>query len=127
MMHRKDIAIKVGRYDENVTVLIDWNMGRKLSFTQDFKYIPKVTGEYYMPINKSDRISNLEREDSEKYKHNIRKIKADLPPEPWTKVDSVGILFPVMEWDEKTKNILTKLTDKICYPVNYYIINNKIH
>ena len=126
MMHRKDIAIKAGGYDENVTVLIDWNMGRKLSFSQDFKYIPKVTGEYYMPINKSDRISNLEREDNEKYKHNIRKIKADLPPEPWTKVESIGIIFPVMEWNEKTRDTITNLIDKLCYPVRYYLINNKV-
>jgi tetratricopeptide (TPR) repeat protein len=31
-----------------------------------------------------------------------------------------------MEYDEKTKNVLTRLMDKICYPVNYIIINNKI-
>jgi len=123
-MHRKDLAIRAGGYDENVTVLIDWNITRKLSFYTDFKYVPILTGEYYIPIWKSDRISNLEREDDEKFKHNLRKIKADLPPEPWPKVDRIGVIFPVYDWTDSVREMITNLVDKICYPAKFILVNN---
>ena len=70
LMHHRELALRAGGYDESISVLIDWNITRKLSFYTDFKYVPVLTGEYYMPIWKSDRISNLEREDNNKFKHN---------------------------------------------------------
>ncbi len=124
LMHRKELALRAGGYDENITVLIDWNLTRKLSFYTDFKYIPVVTGEYYAPLGKSDRISNLEREDNERYKHNLRKIKADLPPEPWPKVEKIAVVFPVDKWTDSTINIITELIDNISYPVKFIIVNN---
>jgi glycosyltransferase involved in cell wall biosynthesis len=125
LMHRKDLAIRAGGYDETVTVLIDWNITRKLCFYTDFKYIQTLTGEYYMTIGKSDRISNMEREDDEKYRHNLRKIKADLPPEPWPKVDSIAVVYPVKEWKESTEAFITRLIDKINYPVRFILVNNE--
>lgn len=124
LMHRKDKALMVGGYDENITVLIDWNITRKLTFYIDFKYIPVLTGEYYIPINKSDRISVLERGDNERYKHNLRKIKADLPPEPWPKVDRIAVIFPINEWSDSVTKIITDLTDNLCHPVRFIIVNN---
>ena len=124
LMHRKDLALKAGGYDANVTVLIDWNITRKLSFYTDFKYVPDVTGEYYIPITNSDRISNLERKDPERFKHNLRKIKANLPPEPWAKVERVGIVMPVSEWDVKTRERLADFIDHIDYPIRWALVNN---
>ena len=126
LMHRKDLALRVGGYDETVTVLIDWNITRKLSFYTDFKYIPRVTGEYYMPINRSDRISVLERQDNEKFRHNLRKIKADLPPEPWPKVDKIAVIFPVYEWKDSFREMLTELIDHISYPARFILVNNDL-
>ena len=124
LMHRRDLAIKAGGYDENVTVLIDWNITRKLCFYTDFKYVPVVTGEYYMPVGKSDRISNLEREDPERFKHNLRKIKANLPPEPWPKVHRIGIVIPVDRWTDETVAYITEFIDHIDHPARYAIVNN---
>ena len=124
LMHRKDLALRVGGYDENVTVLIDWNITRKLTFFTDFKYVPAVTGEYYMPINKSDRISFLERQDPEKYKHNLRKIKANLPPEPWPKVHRIGVVIPIRNWTDESVGIVRDLLDNIDYPARFGIVNN---
>jgi len=124
LLHRKDLALRARGYDEDVRVLIDWNITRKLCFYTDFRYIPAVTGEYYMPIANSDRISVLGRQDNEKYKHNLRKIKADLPPEPWPKVDRIGVIFPVSIWDDFVVETLTGLVDHLCYPVRYIIVNN---
>ena len=124
LMHRKKLALKAGGYDEHVTVLIDWNMTRKLAFYTDFIYVPQLTGEYYLPVGKSDRISNVEREDSERYLHNLRKIKADLPPGPWPYVKKVGVIMPVYVWNEGTVGFITALIDKISYPVRYFLVNN---
>jgi len=126
LMHRKDLALKAGGYDENISVLIDWNITRKLSFFTDFKYIPVPTGEYYMPVGKSDRISYLERQSKKKYLHNLRKIKADLPPEPWLKVDKIAVVFPVYEWSEGVVKMITGLIDILNYPVTFCIVNNDI-
>lgn len=124
LMHHRDLALRAGGYDENVRVLVDWNITRKLCFYTDFKYIPVLTGEYYMPIGKSDRISNLEREDQEKFKQNLRKIVADLPPEPWPKVDRMAMIFPMKTWDEATVSYLTDLIDNLCYPARIVLVNN---
>jgi len=124
LMHRKGLAFKAGGYDEKIAVLIDWNITRKFCFFTEFKHIPILTGEYYMPVGKSDRISNLEREDDEKYKHNMRKIRADLPPEPWPKVDRIAVIFPVNKWADLVVEVITDLIDKLYYPVRYVIVNN---
>lgn len=124
LMHHRDLALQAGGYDERVRVLVDWNITRKLCFYTDFKYVPVLTGEYYMPIGKSDRISNLEREDQENFKQNLRKIIADLPPEPWPKVDRMAMIFPVRKWDEATIALLTELIDNLCYPARIILVNN---
>ena len=126
LMHTKELADRVGGYDETVKVLIDWNMTRKLSFFTEFIHVPLLTGEYYMPFNITDRISCNERVDKEKYKHNLRRTRADLPPEPWEKVKRVGVVFPINEWGEKTKEFVTMLADHISYPVRYVIINRDL-
>ena len=126
LLHRRDLALKVGGYDESIPVLVDWDMTRKLAFYTDFKYIPVLTGEYYMPINNPDRISTRERKDTKRYKQNLRKIKADFPPEPWPKVDRISTIFPVNEWKEDIIEIVTALFDNTFYPFKLIIINNDL-
>jgi len=126
VMHRKEIARRVGGYDENISVLIDWNLNRKMAFYTDFKHVPIPTGEYYMPIFKSDRISVVERKDKTKYKHNLRKIKGDLPPEPWAKAERLAVIFPVLHWDEALPEFLGRVIDHLSYPVRYVLVNNDL-
>ncbi len=122
-MHRRELAQQAGGYDEDVTVLIDWNMTRKLSFITDFKHVPAVTGEYYMPMRNSDRISVRERKDQDRFKFNILKIKGYLPPKPWPMVDSVVVIFPVDRWSEEIVEKIQTLLKKIHYPVQFAIVN----
>jgi len=124
LLHRRDLALKAGGYNEDVKVLIDWDITRKMCFFTDFIYVPEVTGEYYMPINKSDRISVRERQDPEGYQHNLRKIKADLPPAgDWPHVHKVAVLLPVETWDEELIRFLATLADKTYYPHELILIN----
>ncbi len=124
LMHRKDAALRVGGYNEKVTSLIDWNITRKLVFLYDFVHVQIPTGEYYMPLFKSDRISIVQRKDKRKFKQNSRIIKADFPPEPWTRVDRVDVIFPVEQWDDELKNKLCDLIDEICHPIRIILVNN---
>ncbi len=124
LVHRRSLGLAAGGYDENITVLDDWNINRKLAFLTDFKYVPELTGEYFIPVGKSDRNSSLEREDPQKFHHNMRKIKADLPPLPWPKARRFAVIIPVRRWtDDVVKNINT-LYDVIYYPCVFVIVNN---
>ncbi|MDY6853076.1 MAG: hypothetical protein SV487_13510, partial [Thermodesulfobacteriota bacterium] len=126
VMHRRDLALHVDGYDEKISVLIDWNLTRKMVFYSDFIFVPVPTGEYYMPIIKSDRISVVQRKDKKKYKQNIRRIKADHPPLPWPKVDRITVILPVGEWDEALSGFLAQVIDHLSYPVEYLLVNNDL-
>ncbi|MFO8006691.1 MAG: tetratricopeptide repeat protein, partial [Candidatus Brocadiia bacterium] len=116
LMHRRELLERAGGYREDVRVLIDWNLTRKLAFYTDFRHVEAVTGEYFVPIKDSDRISDVEREDEESYLANLRRIRADLPPEPWPEVRRVAVVVPVAEGDEAEADLLRYLCDKLDYP-----------
>ena len=74
LMHRRDLLEKTGLYNEDTIVLRDWDMTRRLVFFSDFYHVPEITGEFYQPAGKCDRISVLGRKDERKYARNILKI-----------------------------------------------------
>jgi len=123
LMHRKDLALRAGGYDESVTVMIDWNLTRKLSFYADMLHVTTLTGNHYELVKDSDRISDREREDDENFLHNLRRVRADLPPEPWAKVQRVSVVFPVERWDETTRRIVYYFTDSLHYPCRIVLVN----
>lgn len=124
LMHRLEAARRVGCFDENVKVLIEWSLNRRLAFLYDFHHVEEVTGEYHMPVFKSDRISVRERRNSESYKHNLRKIRCNFPAEPWTKVERVDLLYVVDEWGQKLNQHLREIIDNFDHPFKIYLINN---
>ncbi|MDL2259456.1 glycosyltransferase [Deltaproteobacteria bacterium OttesenSCG-928-K17] len=124
LMHRLDAARRVGGFDESVKVLIEWSLNRRLAFLYDFLHVEEVTGEYHMPVFKSDRISVRERRDSEAYKHNLRKIRCSFPAEPWSKISRIDLLYVVDEWGEKLNQHLKAIIDNFDHPFKIYLINN---
>ncbi|MFO7958554.1 MAG: glycosyltransferase [Candidatus Brocadiia bacterium] len=123
LMHRKGLALRAGGYNEDVRVLIDWNITRKLCFLCDFRHVQVVTGEYYMPLKDSDRISDVQRRDEERYRQNLRLIRGDLPPEPWPKVEKVAVVLPVGQWNEPALDVVRYLLDKLDYPCRIVLVN----
>jgi glycosyltransferase involved in cell wall biosynthesis/Flp pilus assembly protein TadD len=124
IMHRLEAARRVGGFDEKVKVLIEWSLNRRLAFLYDFYHVEVVTGEYHMPVFKSDRISVRERRDGESYKHNLRKIRCNFPAEPWDKIERVDMLYPVSEWNDKLNEHLREIIDNFDYPFYIHLINN---
>lgn len=125
LMHRLDAAKRVGGFDENVKVLIEWSLNRRLAFLYDFVHVEVPTGEYHMAVFKSDRISVRERRSDESYKHNLRKIRCNFPDEPWTKVDRVDMLYVVDEWGEKLNAHLREIIDNFDHPMRIQLVNNE--
>lgn len=124
LMHRLEAAKRVGGFDENVKVLIEWSLNRRLAFLYDFIHVEEATGEYHMPVFKSDRISVRERRDGESYKHNLRKIRCNFPAEPWDKVERVDLLYVVEEWGEALNQHLKEIIDNFDHPMRIILINN---
>ncbi|MDR2945147.1 MAG: glycosyltransferase [Candidatus Adiutrix sp.] len=124
LMHRLDAAKRVGCFDENVKVLIEWSLNRRLAFLYDFYHVEEVTGEYHMAVFKSDRISVRERRNTESYKHNLRKIRCNFPAEPWNKVERIDMLYPVDEWGPKLNQHLREIIDSFDHPFKICLINN---
>ncbi len=124
LMHRVEAGKRVGGYDEKVKVLIEWGLNRRLCFCYDFLHVGVATGEYNMPIFKSDRISVRERRNSESYKHNLRKIRTSFPPEPWNKIDRVDLIYVVDEWGPKLNQHLEEIIDNFDHPFYIYLVNN---
>lgn len=124
LMHRLEAAKRVGGFDESVKVLIEWSLNRRLAFLYDFLHVEVPTGEYHMPVFKSDRISVRERRDGESYKHNLRKIRCSFPAEPWSKVERIDLIYVVDEWGEKLTQHLKEIIDNFDHPFYIRLVNN---
>ncbi|MDR2340071.1 MAG: glycosyltransferase [Deltaproteobacteria bacterium] len=124
LMHRREAALRVGCFDENVKVLIEWSLNRRLAFIYDFVHVEEATGEYHMAVFKSDRISVRERRNQESYKHNLRRIRCNFPAEPWGKIDRVDMLYLVDRWGKKLNNHLKDIIDNFDHPMRIKLIGN---
>ncbi|MDR1165511.1 MAG: glycosyltransferase [Deltaproteobacteria bacterium] len=124
LMHRREAALRVGGFDEDVKVLIEWSLNRRLAFLYDFVHVEMATGEYHMAVFKSDRISVRERRSQESYKHNLRRIRRNFPAEPWSKVAKVDLLYLVDSWGKKLNNHLKEIIDNFDHPMRITLIGN---
>jgi glycosyltransferase involved in cell wall biosynthesis/tetratricopeptide (TPR) repeat protein len=124
LMHRREAALRVGGFDEEVKVLIEWSLNRRLAFIYDFVHCEVPTGEYHMAVFKSDRISVRERRNQESYKHNLRRIRCNYPAEPWPKVERVDLLYLVDRFGKKLNNHLKEIIDNFDHPMRIKLISN---
>jgi glycosyltransferase involved in cell wall biosynthesis len=106
LMHRRDLLEKTGLYNEDLQILIDWDITRRLSFFTDFLHVPQITGEYYGPVGECDRISVQMRKDVSKYLTNVLKIRTSRPPKPWAKMQDLSIIFLPGQLDENAADAL---------------------
>ena len=125
LLHRKDQALRANGYNPDVKALIDWNISRKLSYYCDFLHVRRITGEFWAPLDAatSQRISDVQRRDSDKFKSNSRKIKADNPPRPWPKIIVVSVVY-VWTGAPCDQDMVYELLDNLFYPVNLIIVNS---
>lgn len=121
LMHRRDLLEKAGPYNENLNVLIDWDLTKRLVFYTDFLHVHEITGEFYAPVNKEDRISVRRRKDKSDYTRNVMAIRTTRPPKPWPKVADMSIIFTADRFDQETGNTLGLIWRHTFYPYEVYL------
>jgi len=121
LMHRRDLIYKTGPYNEQLNVLIDWDMTRRLVFFSDFYHVCEITGEYYHPMGECDRTSVQRRKNKNEYVRNVLTIRTTRPPKPWSKIEDMSIIFATEELNQQAKTTLTSIWRCTFYPYELYL------
>ena len=121
LMHRRDLLAKTGLYNEQLNILIDWDMTRRLVFFSDFLHVPAVTGEFYSPIGECDRISIQRRKDPQEYLRNVLSIRTTRPAKPWPKIEDLSIIVLAKQCDRSIADTLLRVWRHTFYPYRLYL------
>jgi len=121
LIHRRDLLEKTGLYNENLKILIDWDMTRRLVFFSDFYHVPKITGEFYQPEGDCDRISVQWRKNEKEYTRNILTIRTTRPAKPWTKLGDMSIIFTTDRLNKQAGTTLGSIWQRTFYPYEVYL------
>jgi glycosyltransferase involved in cell wall biosynthesis len=121
LMHRRDLLEKTGLYNEELTILIDWDMTRRLAFFSDFHHICDITGEFYSSVGESDRISVQRRKDKNEYRRNVLTIRTTRPAKPWAKIEDMSIIFVVDSLNQQAGKTLGLIWHHTFYPYKLYL------
>jgi glycosyltransferase involved in cell wall biosynthesis len=121
LMHRADLMEKIGLYNEQLNVMIDWDLTRRLVFFSDFHHIHEITGEFYSPVGQSDRISVQRRKDQNEYRRNVLTIRTTRPAKPWSKIDDMSIIFVADKLSKQTGQTIGLIWSNTFYPYRLYL------
>ncbi len=121
LMHRRDLLEKVGPYNENLKILIDWDFTRRAAFFADFKHVHTITGQFYGPVGECDRISVQQRKNTAEYLRNVLEIKTTRPPKPWSKIKDLSIILLADEVDENLGKTIRDMWMKNFYPYKLHL------
>ncbi|MHC4154341.1 MAG: glycosyltransferase [Planctomycetota bacterium] len=121
LMHRRDLIDKTGPYNEQLTVLIDWDMTRRLAFFSDFHHVCDITGEFYSPVGESDRISVQKRKDKTEYLTNALTIRTTRPHKPWPKIGDLSIILVMGPPDKQAAATIGSIWRYSFYPYKLYL------
>jgi len=122
LIHRRDLLKQTGMYDETLSVLIDWDLLRRMAFYTDFHHVKTITGEYFFPQNKQERISNVLDKDPDRFMACLRQAFSKRPPKPWDRLKELTYLLYCDRLTgatlEQFKFILTQLP----YPSDFFLV-----
>jgi hypothetical protein len=121
LMHRRDLLEKTGPYNEQLNILIDWDITRRLAFFSDFQHVCEITGEFYCPIGDSDRISVRQRKDKGEYMRNVMAIRTTRPPKPWPKIKDLSIIFAADHFNQQAGTTIGLIWRHTFYPYKIYL------
>jgi glycosyltransferase involved in cell wall biosynthesis len=116
LMHHRELVEKTGPYNEQLNILIDWDMTRRLVFFSDFYHVHEVTGEYSHPMGECDRISIQRRKDKNEYLKNLLKIRTTRPAKPWSKIKDLSIIFVTDKFDKRSGKTIGSIWHHTFYP-----------
>jgi glycosyltransferase involved in cell wall biosynthesis len=120
-IHRRDLLDKTGPYNEDLNVMIDWDITRRLAFFSDFYHSHQITGEYYHPAGDSDRISVQRRKDKAEYARNVLAIRTTKPAKPWPKLADLSIVFVAERLNQQAGATMGLVWRHTFYPYKLYL------
>ena len=121
LMHCRELIEKTGLYNEQLNVLIDWDMTRRLAFFSDFYHAHEITGEFYSPVGECDRISIQRRKDESEYMSNVLAIRTTRPAKPWPKVEDMSIIFAIERLTKQAGQTIGSIWRHTFYPYKLYL------
>ena len=125
LMHHRDCADRIGLFDENLTVLEDWDYWIRLSEHYDFKHIPRVTAEYRV---RSD-YSNATAAEAHQFPICRERIRAKLAAPPRspakrTEKPLVSMVILTCNQLEYTRKCLDSVFEHRQRPFELIIVDN---
>jgi len=125
LMHHRDCVDRVGLFDENLTVLEDWDYWIRLSEHYDFKHIPRVTAEYRM---RNDH-SNATAAEAHQFPVCREKIRAKLASPPYSPAKHsekplVSMVILTCNQLEYTRKCLDSIFEHTQTPFELIIVDN---
>jgi hypothetical protein len=122
-IHRTDLYDRVGPYNENLRVMIDWDYARRISFYTDLHHLPELTGEFFVQVNKnaSDRISDRGRRDMEEYNEQCRHLSWARPDKPWHRWKDTSIIYLMDEPNPESLSCLGQMLSHTLFPFLVYV------
>ena len=121
LMHHRDLVRQAGPYNEDLNVLIDWDLTRRLCFYSDFLHVPVVTGEYYAPIGDCDRISVQRRKNVNEFMTNLLTIRNTRPPKPWPCMHDLSVIILAEHCDDHLRQWVSQLWTQGYFPKQIYV------
>lgn len=121
LVHRRSLLAKAGMFDESLSVLIDFDLFRRMAFYTDFMHVQVVTGEYFFPVNKKERITDLQYTDPSRYQACTAKAFSKVPDRPWDRLETLNILIHCRRVAMPTLNQLKYIFGAICYPIKVHL------
>jgi glycosyltransferase involved in cell wall biosynthesis len=121
LMHHRDLIDKTGLYNEQLNILIDWDMTRRLVFFSDFYHANEITGEFYSPVEGSDRISVLQRQNEGEFLRNLLAIRTKRPAKPWSKLEDMSIIFATEHFNKQAGQSVSSIWRYTFYPYKLYL------
>jgi glycosyltransferase involved in cell wall biosynthesis len=122
-IHRTDLYDRVGPYNEDLKVMIDWDYARRISFYTDLHHVAEVTGEFYVRVNKdsSDRISDRGRRDRDDYHQQCRHLCWARPAKPWLRWKDTSIFYLMDEPNPESLSCLGNMLSHTLFPYLIYL------
>ena len=126
VMHRRDILVKTGLFDENQKVLIDYDLFRRMAFYTDFYHVNTITGEYFFPTNKKERITDLYTLNPVLYNENRINALSKIPKEPWYKIKYLHFVIYCKDFNQCNFDIIKNIINNYQLPKYIHILINDI-
>lgn len=126
IMHRRDILVKTGLFDENQKVLIDYDLFRRMAFYTDFYHVNIITGEYFFPTNKKERITDIHTLNPKLYNENRINALSKVPKEPWHKIKYLHFIIYSEDINDSIFGIIKNINANYQLPKKIHVLINNI-